>query len=142
MMPSFGSVCILAGGPEFKIRVTGKTYTFEFPHAGPAVLTKTGAIAAVQPTAFLEAASLWNQQGRRMTEDGYCIWTPKPKDILKHLGGRNYEVIGQAGHLGKGGLDWKRPTSFHLRYLQPAWSRLAARQATCRGMQAGRPATV
>ena len=89
--------CLLTGGPEFKIRVRGKTFVFEFPtyYGGPAALTKRGDIARAQPTYFLEAASLWHKQGRRMTADGYCIWTPKPKQILKHLGGRHHKLIGE-----------------------------------------------
>lgn len=89
-------VCILTGGPEFKIRVRGKEFLFEFPlYFGPAVLTKRGDIASVQPGYFLEAASLWHKQGRRMTADGYCIWTPPPKPIMKHIAGRHYLFIGE-----------------------------------------------
>lgn len=87
--------CILSGGPEFHIRVSGKEFRFEFSeYFGPAVLTKSGGIAASQPACFLDAASLWHKQGRRMTAGGYCIWTPKDKEILQHLGGRNYQVVG------------------------------------------------
>ena len=90
-------ICILTGGSEFKIRVGGKTFVFEFPnhYGGPAALTKRGNISSVQTKAFLEAASLWDQQGRRINSEGYCVWTPPPKDILQHICGSHYLVIGQ-----------------------------------------------
>ena len=83
--------CILTGGDEFNIRVRGKMFHFEWhPYSGPIALTKRGDEAASQPGYFLEAASLWHQQGMRMTPDGYCVWKPKTVAITEHLGGRHY----------------------------------------------------
>lgn len=90
--------CVLTGGAEYKIRIRSKTFKFEFHptnYGGPAALTKSGEIAAAQPSYFLEAASLWHQQGRRLSDDGFCVWRYPPKDILKPLGGRHYLVTGQ-----------------------------------------------
>ena len=83
------------GGPEFTISVAGKRYLFEMhPYCGPNVLNRrTGEPLEHQPMPFLEAASLWAQQGQRV-EDGLCVWNYKPKKILKHLGGRNYQILG------------------------------------------------
>lgn len=80
--------------PEFDIRVGGKRYHFEWhPYMGPVALKRNGDPAKAQPGPFLEAASLWNAHGRRM-EDGLCRWDHEPKEILKHLGGRNWKIVG------------------------------------------------
>jgi hypothetical protein len=85
-------MCILTCGPEYKIRLRGKVFVFEFPHhyGGPAALTKRGDIATSQPGYFLDAASLWHRQGRRVTQDGFCVWTPAPTPILRHIVGNHY----------------------------------------------------
>lgn len=78
-------ICVLTGGPMFDIQVNGKRYHFEMhPYCGP----------TLQSNEFLEAASLWAQQGQKV-EDGLCVWHHPPKDILKHLGGRHWQIIGQ-----------------------------------------------
>lgn len=82
------------GGPDFVIQVNGMRHTFEMhPIFGPHRLNKDGSISACQPQDFLEAASLWDQQGQKV-EDCLCVWFHKPKEILRHLGGRNYEITG------------------------------------------------
>jgi hypothetical protein len=87
-------VCILTGGPTLKISVKGKVYSFEdHPYCGPVVLTRRGDPASVQPMAFLKAASLWYAQGKRV-EGGLCRWDHEPKEILKHLGGRHWQIVG------------------------------------------------
>lgn len=89
-----GRVMLDLGGPDFVISVRGKRIKFEMhPWCGPVALTRRGDPASVQPMAFLAAASLWAQQGRRV-EDGLCVWHHDPKPILKHLGGRNYLIVG------------------------------------------------
>lgn len=78
-----------------KIQVNGHVYEFEMhPYCGPTLLNKrTGSPLEYQPTPFLEAASLWAQQGQKI-EDGLCVWYHEPKMITRHLGGRHYQVIG------------------------------------------------
>jgi len=89
---------ISLGGPMQKISVDGKIHEFEMhPYCGPNVLSKkTGEPLSKQPARFLYAASLWAQQGQHVDEEtGLCIWHHPPQDILQHLGGRHYKVIGE-----------------------------------------------
>lgn len=87
-------VCLLVGGPEFDIQADGKRYHFEWhPYCGPIALKRNGDAAKKQPMEFLEAASLWAKQGKRV-ENGLCVWDREPEPILQHLGGRNYKIIG------------------------------------------------
>jgi hypothetical protein len=85
---------ISMGGPEFDIQADGKRYHFEMhPYCGPIRLNKNGSEHCSQPMAFLHAVSLWAQQGQRV-EDGLCRWDHEPEEILKHLGGNNYQLVG------------------------------------------------
>ena len=87
-------MCVLAGGPMRKISVGGKIYEFEMhPYCGPTILNRKGSPAAIQPRDFLHAASQWAQQGERMEGD-LCRWDHEPKEILKHLGGRHWKLVG------------------------------------------------
>ena len=86
--------CVDCGGPMLKISVGGKVIEFEMhPYCGPNILNRKGDPLANQPNDFLVAASLWAQQGQRM-EDGLCRWDHPPKEILKHLGGRHWQILG------------------------------------------------
>ena len=77
-----------------KISVGGKIIEFEMhPYCGPTILNLRGEPASKQPKDFLEAASLWAQQGRRM-EDGLCRWDHEREEILQHIGGRQWKIIG------------------------------------------------
>lgn len=83
------------GGPMLKIQVNGRIIEFEMhPYCGPNILNKRGEPLAHQPQDFLEADSLWAQQGKRM-ENGLCRWDHKPEMILKHIIGKHYEVVGE-----------------------------------------------
>lgn len=85
---------IMLGGPMYKIKVDEKIYEFEMhPYCGPTILNSHGNPAALQPHRFLEAASLWAQQGQRM-ELELCRWDREPNEILKHLGGKNWKIVG------------------------------------------------
>jgi hypothetical protein len=90
-----GTVALLdCGGPMFKISVGGKIIEFEMhPYCGPNILDRKGRPLDKQPQDFLEAASLWASQGRRM-EDGLCRWDHEPEPITKHIGGKHYAVTG------------------------------------------------
>lgn len=90
--------CILTGGPTRTIRAGGKVYSFEMhPFFGPAVLGKQGEPLANQPGpnhAFWVAVDLWHRQGQQVGADGLCVWKPGRRPILRHLGGRHYEIAG------------------------------------------------
>lgn len=89
-----GCICVLRGGSMHTISVGGKLYEFEMhPYCGPTLLDKHGGPLEHQPMPFLEAASLWAQQGQK-EENGLCVWYHEAKPILKHLGGRHYQVMG------------------------------------------------
>lgn len=84
------------GGPEFDIQVDGIRYHFEMHrYCGPIRLNKRGDAHSRQPKRFLEAASLWAQQGQRV-EDGLCRWDIiyEPEPILKHMGRNSFTLIG------------------------------------------------
>jgi hypothetical protein len=84
----------LVGGPTLKISVGGKIYDFEdHSYCGPTALNKRGDPLANQPAAFLEAASLWCQQGKRM-EDGLARWDHEPEPIVKWVGKRTAIITG------------------------------------------------
>ncbi len=89
---------LLLGGPTRTIQVDGVRYNFEMhPRLGPCLLGKDGEPVSVRhpkQKRFLYAASLWAVQGQRI-EDGLCRWDHKQEDILRHIGGRNYVVVGQ-----------------------------------------------
>lgn len=89
-------IYINVGGPMRKISVNGKIYDFEMhPYCGPTLLDKNEVPVDLNkhPKEFLEAASLWAQQGQRI-EDGLCRWDLEPKAILKHAGGRHWRIVG------------------------------------------------
>lgn len=89
-----GFIHISLGGPEYDISVGGKIYHFEMHKwCGPVWLKKNGDPQETQPIPFLEAASLWSQQGQKV-EDGLCVWNHEPKEILKHLGGKHWKIVG------------------------------------------------
>jgi len=87
-------VFIMRGGPDFKISVKGTIYTFEMhPLCGPVALDGNGDPADEQPLEFLEAASLWAQQGQ-ITEDGMAVYYVPGKPITEHIGGLHHKVVG------------------------------------------------
>ena len=80
-----------------KIQVDGMVHDFEdHPYCGPTLLNRNGEPLRRQPRRFLEAASQWYQNARRIGKDGLCEWFEPQKNILKHLGGNHYEVVGQS----------------------------------------------
>lgn len=87
--------CFLTGGPTYRIVVAGREWLFELhPYCGAAVISRrTWVPLAVQPRRVLEAASLWAQQGREVGADGLCVWRWPDPELLKHLGGRHYELV-------------------------------------------------
>lgn len=93
-----GCVCILRGDPDtYQLRVGGRIFRFEFSDLfGPLVVGKRDQ-EIKQPgekSSFWPAVTLWKRQGKRI-RDGFCLWTPEPVEILQHLGGRNYKIVGE-----------------------------------------------
>jgi hypothetical protein len=89
-----GLIHISLGGPVQKISVRGKIYTFEWhPYCGPIALKRNGDEARSQPVHFLEAASLWHQQGKRIEND-LCVYDVPGEPISQHIVGRQYKIVG------------------------------------------------
>ncbi len=86
-----------ASGDPFRLSVNGQVLQFEMHRVcGPVVVNRCGQPLATQPGPrhrFWTAVTLWAQQGRRV-EDGWCVWDEPPEPILKHCGGRHYQVVG------------------------------------------------
>lgn len=83
-----------AGGPMFRISVDKKIIPFEMhPYCGPNILKRNGEPLKNQPPRFLKAASLWAKQGQRV-EGGLCVWDHNPEEILQHVGGPNWKIVG------------------------------------------------
>lgn len=96
------TIHISMGGPTLKISVNGKILSFEdHPYCGPTLLKRNGDPAVHQPSTFLNAVTLWYQQGKRL-EDGLCRWDTEPQPITKHMGGRRWKIIGYTeSHKGR-----------------------------------------
>lgn len=84
---------------DYRIKVDGKIYTFEFSDRfGPIVLNRRGDPMSKQPgpkNKFWWAVSSWKQRGKEIDDDGLCVWFTEPEDILRHIAGRHYIVIGE-----------------------------------------------
>lgn len=91
------TVFIDGGGPMHKISVGGKIIEFEMHwYCGPTILNKrTSEPLKHQPMDFLHAASLWAQQGKKVDENGLCIWFHEPEPITEHIVGKHYKIVGE-----------------------------------------------
>lgn len=92
-----GNALVLVSEGDWLISVKGNLYTFEWAnYVGPVALTKRGDPLAKQPNDFLEAASLWHQQGREVDEQGLCIYHfhHEQTPIVKHVSKRTGFVTG------------------------------------------------
>ena len=100
----FHGLCILGGGDEYAIHIDGEVYRFEFhDRFGPLPLTKTGRERSLGPKhKFWTVVTWWSQQGRRVDENGVCIWEQPKSEFegLVHLGGRNWGSPEMARSLG------------------------------------------
>lgn len=86
---------ISRGGPIHTIQVNGKRHTFEMhPYCGPIAIGKRGNGLLHQAKDFLEAASHWAQQGRRVGSDGLCIWEhPAYEELITRPIGKRSAVV-------------------------------------------------
>ena len=102
-------VHISLGGPEYTIKAGKKSYYFEMhSYFGPVVLSrKTGSSLSKQPgerNLFWRAVEHWNNQGRRVDDNGNCIfdWPPLPRRV--HLVGNQYLAL----HNGDGPVQKRK----------------------------------
>lgn len=91
------------GSGEYLIKVGIETIRFEWSDRfGPLPITETCAGRDLRHNhPFWRAASLWKLQGKRL-EGNNAVWHEPKKPVLKHLGGRHYQVI----EAGEQGHDW------------------------------------
>jgi len=87
-----GAIITGANSPEFDIVVRGERIRFELHwYCGPTPLTKRGGVRELGPRhPFWLAATLWLAQGKRIGNEGLCIWEPEPEPELIHLWGKHY----------------------------------------------------
>jgi len=73
------AVCLLGGGPEYQIKVSGASYHFEMNSlCGPMPIYKNGNEKPLESKhKFWTAVSLWAQQGQRV-EGGLAVWDDPP----------------------------------------------------------------
>lgn len=92
-----GLIHISLGGPMQTIQVNGKRHYFEWHHyCGPIDCDPvTGEPLEEQADDFLEAASYWGQQGKKI-EDGLCVWEhpARQEPIVKQVTKRTGVVTG------------------------------------------------
>ena len=70
--------CVLVGGDDFKISASGTVYEFEMhPYMGPCPKQKLG-----NRHPFWFAVSQWSEQGRKVGEDGLCVWYHEAEEIF------------------------------------------------------------
>lgn len=88
-------ICDLSG-PTRCISVNGRLYLFEIPqYCGAFLLNKDGSERrSAAPRRVWDAISWWAQQGERIGDDGLCIWDYPGKEILEHIAGLHYKLVG------------------------------------------------
>jgi hypothetical protein len=89
--------CVLFGGEDRRILVRGKVELFEdHPYCGPMPVRKDGRERHLGPRhPFWQAVTDWYRCGKPVDDEGFCLYAPEPKDILRHIGGRQWKVVGQ-----------------------------------------------
>lgn len=96
-IPLPGGGILTVGGPVHRISVNHKIHNFEMhshSYCGPMRLNQNGEPSKTEPPDFLEAVSLWAQQGEQVDKDGLCIWHHEPVPITKKVGKRTHIVTG------------------------------------------------
>lgn len=87
------TACILLGGPVYTI--DGMRFEMH-PYCGPAVVSGRGEVLDRQPGTrhrFWTAVTLWAQQGRRVTDEGVCIYEVPPEPQTVCLAGNHYVEV-------------------------------------------------
>ena len=91
-------VCCFSDPADYRISVDGKVFRFDFGERfGPWVVGKNGKEVA-QPGSrhkFWQAVTQWHKQGKRVGEDGLCIWEPEPPLFTEEELSRDYVKIGR-----------------------------------------------
>lgn len=69
------TVCVLEGGPEYRIRIGSTVYLFEMlSYCGPMAINQDGSEKVLGPRhQFWRIVSLWFEQGERV-KNGWAIW--------------------------------------------------------------------
>lgn len=77
-------ICSFSDGKTYRLNFEGKIYYFDFSvRFGPWFETKTGREANQDvPNAVLDAISQWSMQGKRVCENGLCVWRPKNTTLM------------------------------------------------------------
>jgi len=86
-------LCSFSDQQDYKIRADGKEYIFDFSERfGPSVQRRDGrGEIKNQPgpgAEFWLAVTLWRRQGKRIGDDGFCVWDELPKEIAYQIGPR------------------------------------------------------
>ncbi len=91
------------GIEEYLIAVGLQTIRFTWSDRfGPLPITRRGGEITLRHNhPFWRAASIWSLQGKRLVGDK-AIWHEPKKPVLRHMGGKHYEVI----EAGESGHDW------------------------------------
>jgi hypothetical protein len=96
-------ICSSWDEQTYAIVVGNETIRFDWSHQfGPMPITKQRRERNLRHShPFWRAVSLWNLQGRE-TKGCQAIWHEPKKPVLKHIGGRHYQIVdpGEIGH------DW------------------------------------
>ncbi len=94
-----GKPCYVMMSEEYKIRAGGKEFRFDMhPYCGPTMIGKRGNPLSTMPpqnSPFWDALYWWTKQGKKVDDDGYCVfkWETKPVYIIKHIIGRHYKIL-------------------------------------------------
>ena len=86
-----------AGPERMIIDAKNRLWRFEdHRYCGPIVIDKNGD-PKEQPhesSPFWDAVTHWYQQGKKIDEkSGICVWQKPTVEKLRHIGGRNYELV-------------------------------------------------
>ena len=85
------------GSGPFLITVRGVQFRFEdSSRFGPVLVNKRGDLLEdpypPEGSPFWRAHTVWRRQGRRL-DGSICIWDEPRPMIIRHIGGKHYEVI-------------------------------------------------
>jgi len=94
-------ICSFSDPQDYRITVAGKVFRFDFSQRfGPLFVDANGRELSRQPGPKREvwkAVTYWLRQGKRVGEDGLCIWDyPRPTTLIRcSLRGRTAIVVGR-----------------------------------------------
>ena len=83
--------------PTYRLEVDGRVYTFDWSEwFGPTLLNRRGNPTKAPPerSHFWDALQWWQRQGKRVTQDGDCLWAPMGDDPIILHDGRRSRIAG------------------------------------------------